>query len=46
MSNQASLCRFALADTILHQLAQFGLLVVSSGIIFGQVGPAVMVYLW
>lgn len=38
--------KFALAEIILYQLTQFGFLVVSSGIIFGKVGPAVMVYFW
>lgn len=40
-----SACLSNLAETI-HQSAQFGSLSVSASNVFGQVGPAFMVYFW
>ena len=44
MHFSSRLCRFALAETILHQSAHFGFLYVSAGDALGQVRLACMVY--
>ena len=44
MVSSSRLYRFTLAEIVLHQLAQFGLLDVCAGNALGQVGLAIRVY--